>query len=306
MTLISNGVRLIQFTLQRNDQKCTFRIALKLHNADLTGCQGAHFRLLTFDMPFTLCMMAPGFHSSASFLVLLGCLFIVPESGAQSPVVTVTNSGNVQVFRTDTANLSCSFVSTVPLTVHSVSWYKLNNDGTEGAPFLIRVSNTINEDPDRLARLGLTGRVSFLPDLTSITIQETAQPDTGTFRCEVDPIFPGGGVAASVDTNLTVFAVGYCKREAVETKAGQVTFPRTDGGSFSYSAERCNSSAENEKPLASRFCRITTDRTAVWDQPVLLMCGTDLQNLSQVRIYTKLSQVRIYTNLSQVRVYTKV
>ncbi|XP_019646072.1 PREDICTED: uncharacterized protein LOC109486661 [Branchiostoma belcheri] len=156
-------------------------------------------------MPFTLCMMAPGFHSSASFLVLLGCLFIVPESGAQRPVVTVTNSGNVQVFRTDTANLSCSFVSSVPLPVYTVSWYKLNNDGSQEAPFLVYVTNSpVQEDANRLAELGLTGRVSFLPDLTSITIQETAQPDTGTFRCEVDPIFPGGGVAASVDTNLTV------------------------------------------------------------------------------------------------------
>ncbi|KAI8494034.1 hypothetical protein Bbelb_283810 [Branchiostoma belcheri] len=74
----------------------------------------------------------------------------------------------------------------------------------------------------------------------------------------------------------------YCKEESVDTEAGQVTFPRTDGGSFSYSAEHCNSSAENEKPLASRFCRITTDGHAVWDQPVLLTCGTDFKNLSQI------------------------
>ncbi|KAI8516643.1 hypothetical protein Bbelb_052240 [Branchiostoma belcheri] len=98
----------------------------------------------------------------------------------------------------------------------------------------------------------------------------------------------------------------YCKEESVDTEAGQVTFPRTDGGSFSYSAERCNSSAENEKPLATRFCRITTDGTAVWNQPVLLTCDTDLQNLSQVRIYIKLSQVRVYTKLSQVTIYNKL
>ncbi|XP_019613595.1 PREDICTED: apolipoprotein(a)-like [Branchiostoma belcheri] len=76
----------------------------------------------------------------------------------------------------------------------------------------------------------------------------------------------------------------YCKEESVETEAGQVTFPRTDGGSFNYSAERCNSSAENEKPLATRFCRVTqnTTVTAVWDQPVVLRCDTDLHNLSQI------------------------
>ncbi|XP_019622465.1 PREDICTED: lachesin-like [Branchiostoma belcheri] len=131
--------------------------------------------------------------------------FLHLTGAQQRPVVTVTNSGNVQVFRTDTANLSCSFVSSVSLTVYSVSWYKLTNDGREGAPFLVYINNNpVQEDANRLAELGLTGRVSFLPDLTSITIQETAQPDTGTFRCEVDPIFPGGGVAASVDTNLTV------------------------------------------------------------------------------------------------------
>ncbi|CAH1246074.1 F11R [Branchiostoma lanceolatum] len=150
-------------------------------------------------------MMAPGFPSLSDSLVLLGCLLIVTESGAQTPVVTVTNSGNVDVFRTETASLSCSFVSTVPLTVHSVSWYKLNEDGTPGAPFLVYLPNTpIQENANRLTELGLTDRVRFLPDMTSITIQETAQPDTGTFRCEVDPIFPGGGVADSVDTNLTV------------------------------------------------------------------------------------------------------
>ncbi|KAI8516358.1 Oncoprotein-induced transcript 3 protein [Branchiostoma belcheri] len=100
--------------------------------------------------------------------------------------------------------------------------------------------------------------------------------------------------------------IGYCKKESVDTEVGQVTFPRTDGGSFSYSAERCNSSAENEKPVATRFCRITTDGAAVWDQPVLLTCDTDLQNLSQVRVYTNLSQVSVYTKLSQVRVYTNL
>ncbi|KAI8494032.1 hypothetical protein Bbelb_283790 [Branchiostoma belcheri] len=98
----------------------------------------------------------------------------------------------------------------------------------------------------------------------------------------------------------------YCIEESVDTEVGQVTFPRTDGGSFSYSAERCNSSEGNEKPLATRFCRIIPDSTAVWDQPVVLRCDTDLQNLSQVRVYTKLSQVRVYTKLPQVRVYTKL
>ncbi|KAI8516216.1 hypothetical protein Bbelb_047970, partial [Branchiostoma belcheri] len=77
------------------------------------------------------------------------------------------------------------------------------------------------------------------------------------------------------------FQSHYCKEESVDTEAGQVTFPRTDGGSFSYSAERCNSSTGNEKPLATRFCRITQNGAAVWDQPVLLTCDTDLQNLSQ-------------------------
>ncbi|CAH1246072.1 Hypp7648 [Branchiostoma lanceolatum] len=174
---------------------------------------------------FTLSMMAPGFPSLSDSLVLLGCLFIVTESGAQTPVVTVTNSGNVDVFRTETANLSCSFVSTVDLTVFSVSWYKLNEDGTPGPPFLVYVTNSpINENANRLTELGLTDRVSFLPDLTSITIHETAQPDTGTFRCEVNPIFPGGGVAASVDTNLTVV-------ELTTTTAGQVNTDHLPDGS---------------------------------------------------------------------------
>ncbi|XP_066270353.1 immunoglobulin superfamily member 11-like isoform X2 [Branchiostoma lanceolatum] len=140
--------------------------------------------------------------------LLPACLLLafLHLTGAQNqPVVTVTNSGNVQVFRTETANLNCSFASTVPLTVQSVSWYKLNEDGTQGAPFLVYVTNSpIQADANRLTELGLTDRVSFQSDSTSITIQETAQPDTGTFRCEVDPIFPGGGVASSVDTNLTV------------------------------------------------------------------------------------------------------
>ncbi|XP_078593330.1 adhesion G-protein coupled receptor G7-like [Branchiostoma floridae x Branchiostoma japonicum] len=88
--------------------------------------------------------------------------------------------------------------------------------------------------------------------------------------------------------NLTVSQVDavispvYCKEEYVQTEAGLVSFPRADGDSFSYSAERCNSSVENEKPLATRFCRITTGRTAVWDPPVLLTCDTDLRNLSQI------------------------
>ncbi|XP_019622113.1 PREDICTED: uncharacterized protein LOC109468301 [Branchiostoma belcheri] len=92
----------------------------------------------------------------------------------------------------------------------------------------------------------------------------------------------------------------YCIEESVDTEAGQVTFSRTDGGSFNYSAERCNSSEGNEKPLATRFCRIIPDSTAVWDQPVVLRCDTDLHNLSQVRVHTKLSRVSVYAKLSQI------
>ncbi|XP_078701694.1 adhesion G-protein coupled receptor G7-like [Branchiostoma floridae x Branchiostoma belcheri] len=101
----------------------------------------------------------------------------------------------------------------------------------------------------------------------------TCISDPDNFTCTCDEGYEGETCNISID---------YCKEESVDTEAGQVTFPRTDGGSFSYSAERCNSSAENEKPLASRFCRITPDGPAVWDQPVLLLCYADLQNLSKI------------------------
>ncbi|KAI8481571.1 hypothetical protein Bbelb_406710 [Branchiostoma belcheri] len=135
-------------------------------------------------------------------------------------------------------------------------------------------------------------------------------------HCQPDPCVYGTCISGPDNFTCTCdegyegetcsISIGYCKKESVDTDVGQVTFPRTDSGSFSYSAERCNSSAENEKPVATRFCRITPDGPAVWNQPVLLTCDIDLQNLSQVRVYTKLSRVRVYTKLSQVRVYTKL
>ncbi|KAI8516421.1 hypothetical protein Bbelb_050020 [Branchiostoma belcheri] len=138
-------------------------------------------------------------------------------------------------------------------------------------------------------------------------------------HCQPDPCIYGTCISGPDNFTCTCnegyagetcqIPIDYCKEESVDTEAGQVTFPDTDGGSFgsfNYSAERCNSSEGNAKPLASRFCRITENGAAVWDQPVLLTCDFDLQNRPQVRIYTKLSQVRIYTKLSQVRIYTKL
>ncbi|XP_078620601.1 uncharacterized protein LOC144887320 isoform X2 [Branchiostoma floridae x Branchiostoma japonicum] len=169
-------------------------------------------------------MMAPKFPSLSASLVLLGCLLIVTESGAQRPVVTVTNSGNVQVFPTETANLTCNYESTVPLTIQSVSWYKLDENGREGQKLLTHVTNNgITESVDRLAELSLTGRVSYPPDLTYMAIQETVQSDSGTYRCKVTPILPEGD-AAYVDTNLTVIAL-----PGTTTTTTQTGLMTTDG-----------------------------------------------------------------------------
>ncbi|KAI8516524.1 hypothetical protein Bbelb_051050 [Branchiostoma belcheri] len=100
------------------------------------------------------------------------------------------------------------------------------------------------------------------------------------------------------------FQSHYCKEKSVDTEAGQVTFSRTDGGSFSYSAERCNSSTGNEKPLATRFCRITQNGAAVWDQPVLLTCDTGLQNLSQIVVNNE-TALSVATELQLITTQTE-
>ncbi|XP_066279159.1 adhesion G protein-coupled receptor L3-like [Branchiostoma lanceolatum] len=96
----------------------------------------------------------------------------------------------------------------------------------------------------------------------------------------------------------------YCEGEVVQTEAGDVSFPRADGDSFSYSTKHCNPSAENEKPLATRFCRITTDRGAVWDPPVVLTCDTDLRNLSQVVVSNE-TALSVATELQVITVQTE-
>ncbi|XP_078616433.1 adhesion G-protein coupled receptor G7-like [Branchiostoma floridae x Branchiostoma japonicum] len=80
---------------------------------------------------------------------------------------------------------------------------------------------------------------------------------------------------------------------------GHLFFPGADGGDFSYSDERCNSSSANGKPLASRFCRIISGRGALWDNPVNLTCDINLQNLSQVEVNSE-SALSVATELQVI------
>ncbi|XP_019634560.1 PREDICTED: adhesion G-protein coupled receptor G7-like [Branchiostoma belcheri] len=61
---------------------------------------------------------------------------------------------------------------------------------------------------------------------------------------------------------------------------------------------------QSQKPLATRFCRITQNGAAVWDQPVLLTCGTDLQNLSQIVVNNE-TALSVATELQLITTQTE-
>ncbi|CAH1277276.1 ADGRL3 [Branchiostoma lanceolatum] len=95
----------------------------------------------------------------------------------------------------------------------------------------------------------------------------------------------------------------HCEEEMVVTEAVQVIFPRVEGGTFSYSEEHCPSSSANDKPLATRFCRITTDEFAVWDSPVFLSCDITLTNLSQTIEVTEENALTVATELQVITLH---
>ncbi|CAH1247542.1 ADGRL3 [Branchiostoma lanceolatum] len=99
-------------------------------------------------------------------------------------------------------------------------------------------------------------------------------------------------------TAATSYTQGYCAEDVVETEAGQFVFNSTEGGGFSYSEERCPSSSA--KPQASRFCRVTTSGTAVWDPPVFLTCDVSLRNLSQTTIASAEAALAVATELQVI------
>ncbi|KAI8490097.1 hypothetical protein Bbelb_321670 [Branchiostoma belcheri] len=113
-----------------------------------------------------------------------------------------------------------------------------------------------------------------------------------------------GAVTTQQMTAVTRDTHGYCPEHVYETEDMRLVFPRTEGGGFNYSVERCPSSSE--KPRASRFCRISTagtpvwDGTAVWDPPVLLTCDVSLRNLSQTAVATPEAALAVATELQLI------
>ncbi|XP_078700977.1 adhesion G-protein coupled receptor G7-like [Branchiostoma floridae x Branchiostoma belcheri] len=92
----------------------------------------------------------------------------------------------------------------------------------------------------------------------------------------------------------------FCEEETVLTDAGQILFPRSEGGTFSYSKQLCQSTSGSGRPLVTRFCRLTTSGVAVWNPPVSLTCGINLQNLSETTNVTEETALTVATKLQLI------
>eukprot|EP00058_Branchiostoma_floridae_P018646 XP_002604135.1 hypothetical protein BRAFLDRAFT_71574 [Branchiostoma floridae] len=113
------------------------------------------------------------------FLAVLCCLGILQTSDRE-----------LEVFRTNSLELRCSYDSTTSDAPYQVSWYRLNDDGSPGSAFLSSLHGKDVHVEDRQAELGLKGRVSIQPDGLSLNITDTFLHDEGIYRCEVTILHP--------------------------------------------------------------------------------------------------------------------
>ncbi|XP_019613644.1 PREDICTED: adhesion G protein-coupled receptor L3-like [Branchiostoma belcheri] len=169
-------------------------------------------------------------------------------------------------------------------------WIGLNDIKTEG--------NFVWEDGTPLGNLNrwLPGQPNNVDNMQHCGVL-TRENNTGGYpnQWRDDDCSEARGVIVICEKDIL-----FCEEETLLTDAGQILFPRTEGGTFSYSKQLCQSTSGSGRPLVTRFCRLTTSGVAVWNSPVSLTCGINLQNLSQTTNVTEETALTVATKLQLI------
>ncbi|XP_078619183.1 uncharacterized protein LOC144886431 [Branchiostoma floridae x Branchiostoma japonicum] len=128
---------------------------------------------------------------------------VTVDSTTKGLSLVVHTDRELEVFRTKSIDLRCSFDNITSNVLYQVSWYKLNDDNSPGSAFITSLHGQEVHVEERQEELGLEGRVSIQLDGLSLNITDVAVHDEGIYRCEVTVLQPLLAKASS-DVNLTV------------------------------------------------------------------------------------------------------
>ncbi|KAI8520704.1 hypothetical protein Bbelb_004580, partial [Branchiostoma belcheri] len=137
--------------------------------------------------------------------------------------------GKVTVLKSTNVTLKCTLRSRLRNTHHRVNWYRLGENGTQGAPLLTYIDRHAFYNNRRSAELGLVDRLEAVDDHASLRILRVKGEDSGTYRCEVMLVSQQLSYA---DVNLTILECSTDEKkdqtidivnelEAFETEAGR-------------------------------------------------------------------------------------
>ncbi|XP_078700188.1 uncharacterized protein LOC144926973 isoform X2 [Branchiostoma floridae x Branchiostoma belcheri] len=139
----------------------------------------------------------------------------------------VTTEGKVTVLKSTNVTLKCTLRSRLRNTHHRVNWYRVGENGTQGAPLLTYIDRHAFYNKRRSAELGLVDRLEAVDDHASLRILRVKGEDSGTYRCEVMLVSQQLSYA---DVNLTILECSTDKKkdqtivnefDAIATEAGR-------------------------------------------------------------------------------------
>ncbi|CAH1224623.1 LRP1B [Branchiostoma lanceolatum] len=97
----------------------------------------------------------------------------------------VTTEERVTVLKHTNATLRCTLRMRRTNIHHRINWYRVGENGTQGAPLMTYIDRNAFHNFRRTAALGLVGRLEAVDDHASLRILRVKGEDSGTYRCEV-------------------------------------------------------------------------------------------------------------------------
>ncbi|XP_035686749.1 uncharacterized protein LOC118422970 [Branchiostoma floridae] len=113
----------------------------------------------------------------------------------------VTTEGRLTVLKTSNVTLKCRLKMRRRNINHRINWYRIGENGTQGAPLLTYIDRHAFYNYKRTAELRLAGRLEAVDDHVSLRILNVKVEDSGTYRCEV---ILASQQRAYADVNMTI------------------------------------------------------------------------------------------------------
>ncbi|XP_066274309.1 uncharacterized protein [Branchiostoma lanceolatum] len=97
----------------------------------------------------------------------------------------VTTEERVTVLKSTNVTLRCTLRMRRTNIHHRINWYRVGENGSQGAPLMTYIDRNAFHNFRRTAELGLDGRLEAVDDHASLRILRVKGEDSGTYRCEV-------------------------------------------------------------------------------------------------------------------------